>query len=135
TLGTNRRSEEDFIEILYFYDIKAVIDVRRFPVSKFEHFKKTYLETLLKNAGIEYHYLGKELGGYRKGGYQAYSLTEEFVSGINLAEEIAMRRPSVIICAEKIPWKCHRRYIARAMHKKGWEIIHIIDKGKVWVPE
>jgi uncharacterized protein (DUF488 family) len=135
TLGTNRRSEEDFIEILNSYGIEAVIDVRSFPVSKLEYFRKENLESLLKNNGLEYHHLGKELGGFRKGGYQAYTLTEDFTKGTILLETIATTKVSAVICAERFPWKCHRRYIARAMHKKGWEIIHIIDKGKIWVPK
>jgi uncharacterized protein (DUF488 family) len=41
---------------------------------------------------------------------------------------------SVIICAERFPWKCHRRWIARELSKGGWKVIHIIDKGKEWIP-
>ncbi|MEW6571263.1 MAG: DUF488 domain-containing protein, partial [Nitrospirota bacterium] len=57
TLGTSRRSEEDFIEILLAYDIEAVIDVRRFPKSKLPLFRRENLEPLLRREGIEYHYL------------------------------------------------------------------------------
>jgi len=134
TLGTGQRSIEDFIEIINSYNIEAVIDVRSFPKSKFEHFKRENLAPLLRKEGFEYYYLGKELGGFRKGGYLAYTNTVEFEKGINILESIATARLSLIICAERFPWKCHRRFIARALHKKGWEIDHIIDKGKVWVP-
>lgn len=134
TLGTSRRSEEDFIEILLFYDIKTVIDVRRFPTSKIAIFKKDYLESLLSKEGISYFFLGNELGGFRKGGYEAYSNTDEFKKGIDKIEEI-VNNSAVIICAERFPWKCHRRWIARELRKRGWKIEHIIDKGKVWVPE
>jgi uncharacterized protein (DUF488 family) len=134
TLGTSRRSEEDFIEILIFYDIKIVIDVRRFPTSKIVVFKKDYLEGLLSKEGISYFFLGKELGGFRKGGYEAYSKTDEFKKGIEKIEEKA-NDSTVIICAERFPWKCHRRWIARELRKRGWIVEHIIDKGRVWVPE
>jgi uncharacterized protein (DUF488 family) len=134
TLGTNRRSEEDFIEILLYYDIKAVIDVRRFPTSKIQIFTKEYLESLLQREGINYIFLGAELGGFRKGGYEAYTNTEEFKKGIEKLENIADSMTSVIICAEKFPWKCHRRWIAKELHRIGWLVEHIIDKGKVWVP-
>ena len=134
TLGTGRRSEEDFIEILLAYNIQLVIDVRRFPTSKFQTFRKGNLENLLKREGIEYYFLGAELGGFRKGGYTSYIITDNFSRGVDLLENIAITKPSVIICAERLPWKCHRKWISRELHKRGWEVEHIIDKGKVWIP-
>jgi uncharacterized protein (DUF488 family) len=135
TLGTDRRSEEDFIEILLAYDIEALIDVRSYPRSKLPVFTKANLEHLLHREGIEYHFLGKELGGFRKGGYTAYLITDDFRKGIDLLESIALIKTSVILCAERFPWKCHRKWISRELHKRGWEVDHIIDKGKVWIPK
>jgi len=134
TLGTNRRNEEDFIEILLAYNIQSLIDIRSFPTSKIQIFRKSNLENLLRRETIEYHFLGAELGGYRKGGYISYIITDDFSRGIDLLETIAITKPSVIICAEKFPWKCHRKWIARELHKRGWQVEHIIDKGKVWIP-
>ncbi|NWF76818.1 MAG: DUF488 domain-containing protein [Nitrospirae bacterium] len=135
TLGTDRRTEEDFIEILLAYSIQSLIDVRSFPRSRITIYIKENLENLLIQQGIDYHYLGKELGGFRKGGYVSYIITDEFIKGIELLESIAEQKNSVIICAEKFPWKCHRRWIARELQKRGWIVEHIIDKGKVWVPK
>lgn len=135
SLGTSRRSEEDFIEILLNYDIRTLIDVRSYPKSKIPTFTREYLENLLQRENINYVFLGKELGGFRKGGYEAYTSTEDFKNGIDKLENIASENSSVIICAEKFPWKCHRRWIAREVHKRGWLVEHIIDKGKVWVPK
>ncbi len=135
TLGTNRRTEEDFIEILLSYNIQSLIDVRSFPRSRIPIFIKENLETILSQEGIDYHYLGKELGGLRKGGYISYIITDEFNKGIRLLESIALQKTSVIVCAERFPWKCHRRWIARELQKRGWKVEHIIDKGKVWVPK
>ncbi len=135
TLGTSRRSEEDFIEILLNYDIRTVIDVRSFPKSRIPTFTRSYLENLLLRENINYVFLGRELGGFRKGGYEAYTDTEKFREGIDMLESHACGDNAVIICAEKFPWKCHRRWIARELHKRGWHIEHIIDKGKVWVPK
>ncbi|MEW6675860.1 MAG: DUF488 domain-containing protein [Nitrospirota bacterium] len=135
TLGTDRRSEEDFIEILFAYQIKSLIDVRRFPKSKVLIFTRENLAPLLNREGIEYHFLGAELGGFRKGGYIAYTHTDDFKRGIAMLEAIALPEIAVIVCAERFPWKCHRRWIARELHKRGWEVEHIIDKGKVWVPK
>jgi uncharacterized protein (DUF488 family) len=135
TLGTDRRSEEDFTEILFAYSIQSLIDVRSFPRSKIPIFSRENLEDLLKREGIDYHFLGKELGGFRKGGYTSYIITNEFNKGIDLVESIALYKMSVIICAEKLPWKCHRKWISRELHKRDWEVDHIIDKGKVWIPK
>jgi uncharacterized protein (DUF488 family) len=135
TLGTGIRSLEDFFEILESYDIESVIDVRSFPTSRIEHFKRKNLEDQIKEGLLSYNYLGKELGGFRKGGYDQYTRTEDFEAGIDKLTDIASQKTSVIICAEHFPWKCHRRYIARALQQRGWEVIHIIDKGKVWIPK
>jgi uncharacterized protein (DUF488 family) len=135
TLGTDRRTEEDFIEILLAYNIQSLTDVRRFPKSKIPIFRRENLEPLLRREGFEYHFLGKELGGFRKGGYIAHTLTVDFIEGIALLESFALKKTSVIICAERFPWKCHRKWIARELHKRGWEVEHIIDKGKVWIPK
>jgi len=135
TLGTSIRSEEDFIEILFGYDIKALVDVRSFPKSKMPIFTRENLENLLKREGISYIFLGKELGGFRKGGYEAYTTTEEFRKGVDVLEDIASKGTSVIVCAERFPWKCHRRWISRELHRRGWQVEHIIDKGKVWAPQ
>lgn len=123
------------MEILLSYDIKTLVDVRSFPKSKMPVFTRENLENLLKREGINYVFLGRELGGFRKGGYEAYTETEDFKKGIDKLESIAETANSVIICAERFPWKCHRRWISRELHKRGWQVEHIIDKGKVWAPK
>jgi len=134
TLGTDRRSEEDFIEILLAYDISSLIDVRSFPKSRIPIFVRENLKNLLEREGIAYHFLGKELGGFRKGGYVSYLVSDAFSLGVDLLESIAAANTSVVICAERFPWKCHRKWIARELQKRGWQVEHIIDKGKVWIP-
>jgi uncharacterized protein (DUF488 family) len=134
TLGTSNRSEEDFIEIILFYGINVVADVRSFPRSKIPTFTQEYLADLLRREGMKYSFLGRELGGLRKGGYKSYAETDAFRIGIDKLEEITAVGTGVIICAERFPWKCHRRWIARELHRRGWTIEHIIDKGKVWIP-
>jgi uncharacterized protein (DUF488 family) len=135
TLGTDLRSAEDFIEILLSSEVRAVIDVRSFPRSKLSHFTQGPLSELLLSNGIAYHFLGKELGGFRKGGYAAYVTTEEFSDGVSMIESLAEDAVSVIICSEKFPWKCHRKWISRELQHRGWIVGHIIDKGKAWNPK
>ncbi|MCX7794248.1 MAG: DUF488 domain-containing protein [Thermodesulfovibrionales bacterium] len=135
TLGTDRRSEEDFIEILNAHDIECVIDVRRFPTSKLSQFKRENFEDFLKADGFRYYFMGEGLGGYRKGGYPAYILTEEFLNALQDLLKVIETCPSVIVCSEKFPWKCHRRWIARELRRRGWKVIHIIEKDRLWIPD
>jgi len=132
TIGSSVRSIEEFLEILEIYGIKCVIDVRRFPTSRLEHFKREKLFGILSKQGIKYYYLGKELGGYRKSGYEAYMKTETYLKTIEKLEKIAQERASVIMCAERFPWRCHRRFIAQSLKQRNWEVIHIIEKHKTW---
>ncbi len=134
TLGTSTRSLEEFIQLLTSHSVGVVIDVRRFPSSRFEHFRREKMEGLLPEAGIEYIYLGEELGGYRRGGYKNFTATSQFQTGLRKLKEIARKRNTAIICAERFPWRYHRRFIALELEKRGWQVSHIIDKGRNWMP-
>lgn len=134
TIGSSRRTEQEFIEILRAYDMETLVDVRSFPKSKLNHFSKENLSKSLEDTGIEYIYLGRELGGFRQGGYELYTQTEDYDRGLTKLVEIASRKKTVFMCAERFPWKCHRRYISRELHRRGWKVIHIIDKDRLWMP-
>jgi uncharacterized protein (DUF488 family) len=112
--------------------IEMIIDVRSFPTSKFPHFKKEALAESLAEKGLGYLFLGKELGGYRKGGYEAYTQTHDYLRSMELLERMASRCLCAIFCAERLPWRCHRRFIGRSMQERGWKVSHIIEEGKVW---
>lgn len=132
SLGTSNRTWEDFILALQTHSVEMVIDVRSFPTSKFPHFKKEYLLQHLAEQGYGYYLLGKELGGYRAGGYEAYTQTLEYLAGMELLERMASRCRSAILCAERLPWRCHRRFIGRSLRERGWKVIHILDEKGVW---
>lgn len=134
SLGSSNRLLEDFLDLLASVTIKIVLDVRRFPTSGFSHFVGTNLERLLKAEGYSNHYLGDLLGGFRKPGYEEYTLTHEFQAGLVRLERLARSGQAAFICAKRFPWRCHRRFIARRLEEKGWQVIHIIDKDRVWKP-
>lgn len=135
TVGHGARSPDEMKRILEAHGVKVIVDVRRFPKStKFPHFNREAIEEWLSGAGIKYVWLGDKLGGYRKGGYEAYMDTPEFESGIEELECIARVEPVAVMCAERFPWRCHRRFIAAALQRRGWEITHIIDEAKTWTP-
>lgn len=135
SLGTSTRHVNEFVQLLHYYNIEQVIDIRRFPTSRFEHFQQQKLKDLLDMLGICYLYLGDKLGGYRHEGYQAFARTNEFMLAITELEQAISRRRSTILCAEKLPWKCHRRFVTAELSKRGWKVQHIIDRDKLWSEE
>jgi uncharacterized protein (DUF488 family) len=134
SIGTSNRLFDEFLELLLKYYIQTVVDVRSFPTSKFIYFGREHLEKKLPEKGIIYKYLGKELGGFRKGGYINYMKTEFFNEGIKKLEDIGRTITTAFFCAERFPWNCHRRWIAEELIRRGWKVIHIIEKEKLWIP-
>lgn len=142
TIGHSNRSIEEFKKLLIRYSVEVIADVRRFPTSRYEHFKQDRLEKLLKEVGIEYIWF-ESLGGYRKKifknspnkairsegfrNYADYMLTEEFISGAERLIEIAKVKRVAIMCKEKFFWKCHRKFISDYLTFKGFQVIHIIN--------
>jgi uncharacterized protein (DUF488 family) len=132
SLGTSTRTIQEFVSLCRTFEIEVVADVRRFPVSKFDHFNKDNFASELQRAGVEYFYLGDVLGGYRDGGYQEHAQTSEFGKGIEKLEEIALKRRTAFVCAERFPWRCHRKFIALRLAEDGWRVIHILDEENTW---
>lgn len=134
SLGTSNRTPDEFLDLFAEHEIEVGVDIRSFPTSRHLHFVKEALQNLLESNEIRYEYLGKELGGFRKGGYPAYMETDSFRKGLERLAEIGRGRRIAFFCAEKFPWRCHRRWVARKLVERGWKVVHIIEKGKVWIP-
>jgi uncharacterized protein (DUF488 family) len=130
TIGYSNRSVNTFLELLKEHEIQVLVDVRHFPTSKMEHFKREQMEKWLLENGVEYVWLGKELGGYRKGGYKRYMRTKMFREGIKKLLDIASQKKTCIMCLEPNPKYCHRRFIAAYLERKGVKVIHITAKGQ-----
>ena len=127
TLGTSTRSIEDFFSALETYKINCIADVRRFPKSrKYLHFNREHLEAKAKDRNLFYQWLGDLLGGYRSGGYEAYMREASFQRGLQKVEDL--------ICAERLPWKCHRFKISHYLTERGWNVVHIIERDRIWQP-
>jgi uncharacterized protein (DUF488 family) len=135
TLGTSTRSIEEFLEILHAREIARVCDVRSFPGSRrYPHFSREPFSLSLRRAGVDYVWMGELLGGYRKGGYEAYTGTEGFAAGLSRLERLASEAATAVVCAEALPWRCHRRFIAGALEERGWEVVHVLDASRDWAP-
>jgi len=132
SIGHSNRTLEEFLGILRKYGIELVVDVRRFPTSKWEWFKKESLQEVLNSRNIRYEYLGDLLGGFRKGGYERHMKTEEFKSGLDRVKEFAKNCRVAIMCSERIVFKCHRLFISRALQRRGVQIIHIVDSERAF---
>jgi uncharacterized protein (DUF488 family) len=116
--------------LLSEYGIQVLVDVRSFPTSKVDHFKKEQMERWLPEHGIEYVWLGKELGGYRRGGYKVHMRTKLFREGVQKLLAIAAQKRTCIMCMEPNPKYCHRRFISAHLERKGVKVVHITAKGQ-----
>jgi len=134
SIGTSTRPLDEFVSLLRQYGIETVVDVRSFPTSRFEHFKRDTFERGLQEFGFCYVYLGTELGGYRRGGYEKYMATPHYREGLSKLVEIGSSSMTAFVCAERLPWRCHRRWIGASLMSEGWEVIHIVDEKRTWIP-
>ena len=141
TIGHSTRTLEDLSGLLQAYGVQLVIDVRSIPRSRRNpQFNQENLSADLKESGIDYVWL-KELGGLRhprsdsqnKGwrnesfrGFADYMQTPEFENGINELIKLAQDGPVAIMCAEAVPWRCHRSLIGDALLLRGIAVEHIM---------
>jgi uncharacterized protein (DUF488 family) len=136
TLGTSTRTPEEFVACCRAFGVTVVADVRRFPTSRqYPQFVREAFEGFLRDAHIAYAHLGPALGGYRTGGYEAHMATAAFREGLAELERLGRAAPTAVVCSERLPWRCHRRFIARALEARGWRVVHILEPGRVWTPE
>ncbi|MCS7098323.1 MAG: DUF488 domain-containing protein [Candidatus Methanomethyliaceae archaeon] len=125
TMGYGSKNKEKVIYMLKSNGIELVVDIRRWPTSRKEGFKKEELERWLKDNGIDYYWLGELLGGYRSGGFEKYMESQNFKEGMRKLLEIAFKKRTCILCLEESPKACHRRFIAEYLKREGFEIAHI----------
>jgi len=140
SVGHSTRSEEEFAELLRSFGIVQLADIRALPGSnRHPQFNRENLKVLLHPLGIAYTHL-PALGGRRRGlggesspnqgwrnasfrGYADHMLSSEFETG--LAELLALPRPMAMMCAEAVPWRCHRSLVADALAVRQVPVLHI----------
>ena len=144
TVGHSTRAIETFVSLLETHAIQLIVDVRRWPASRrYPHFNREALASSLKTNGVDYLWRG-DLGGFRKpspdspntawrvGAFRAYAdfmLTQEFEPIIRAVENTATTQRIALMCAEAVPWRCHRQLLADAFLVRGWSVRHIMDDG------
>ena len=144
TIGHSTRTLDDFISLLKREGVSHLVDVRAFPTStRYPHFNQSNLSASLAENGIRYTHF-PALGGRRKvrrdshntlwrnagfRGYADYMETREFSNALEDLLAIASSESTAIMCAEAVPWRCHRSLISDAAVAKGLRVYHILDGG------
>lgn len=131
TIGHSNRSVEKFLKLFEEHNVRILVDIRSFPTSKIEHFKREEMERWLPEHGVEYVWLGRELGGYRRGGYRVHTKTEMFREGIEKLLQLAKKGRVCIMYMKKNPKYCHRRFVSVHLERRNVEVRHILEEGQV----
>ncbi|HUF60774.1 MAG TPA: DUF488 domain-containing protein [Verrucomicrobiales bacterium] len=142
TIGHSTHDAEVFLGLLRQHGVDAVADVRSSPFSRFNpQFNREPLEQFLKSKGIQYVFLGRELGArtqdrscYERGRVQYARLarTSVFQSGLDRILQDSGRFRIALMCAEKEPLECHRTLlVARALAALGRQVAHIHADGRL----
>lgn len=142
TVGHSTRALDDFIALLTAHGVQRLVDVRTVPRSRHNpQFNRDTLPAALKAAGIGYTHMAG-LGGLRKPksdspnsgwrnssfrGYADYMLTSEFHDSLDELMRAAKGEQLALMCAEAVPWRCHRSLIADALLVRGMQVEELVD--------
>ncbi len=142
TIGHSNRTIEEFIGLLRQNGVECLLDIRTVPKSRHNpQFGQEQLAASLAAAGIEYRYL-RGLGGLRHAhkdsgntgwrnlsfrGYADYMQSEEFAENVDAVVELGRSKCCALMCAEAVPWRCHRSLVADALLVRGVRVDDIID--------
>jgi len=145
TVGHSNRPIEEFLALLKAHGVELLVDVRTVPRSRHNpQFNRETLPASLALAGIRYEHM-PGLGGLRRPrkdspntgwknlsfrGYADYMQTEEFAGNLRALEERDRSSRTAIMCAESVPWRCHRSLIADALTVNGHAVAHIMSESK-----
>ena len=143
TVGHSTHPIEDFVRLLEAHSVEQIVDVRTIAKSRHNpQFGEDQLRVSLPEHGIEYRRL-ESLGGLRHTtresvngawknasfrGYADYMQTDAFAFGLDQLLELARTTPSAIMCAEAVPWRCHRSLIGDALLVRGIEVLDIMTE-------
>ncbi len=140
TIGHSTHPIAEFVQILKANGVKRVIDIRTIPRSRHNpQFNGEALAESLRASGIAYSHI-KKLGGLRHPskesinlgwrnsgfrGFADYMQTPEFDAALERAIKLAKTKPSALMCAEAVPWRCHRSLVADALSARKIPVMHI----------
>ncbi len=145
-LGHSTRPAEELIDILRSFGVRTLVDIRTVPRSRTNpQFNPDVLGPALAHEGFRYTHLAK-LGGLRKKtfgespnqgwrnrsfrNYADYMQTPGFEEGLEELRQIAREGPAAIMCAEAVPWRCHRSLVSDALFARGVVVQQVSGVGK-----
>lgn len=141
TVGHSTQEFESFLALLKKYQIDAIADVRSSPYSqRFPWFGRERIKALLNNNGIQYAFLGKELGARRdepccyignRADYDLISKTEAFARGLKRIEQGLGKMRVSLMCTEKDPIDCHRTILVSKHAQAFTDVSHIHTDGSL----
>jgi uncharacterized protein (DUF488 family) len=145
TIGHSTRPIDEFLALLKAHGIQQVVDVRTVPKSRHNpQFNTDQLGKSLNKTGLAYQHM-PQLGGLRKAkkgslntgwrsasfrGYADYMQTDEFNSALEELMTDGRSHTTAIMCAEAVPWRCHRSLIADALMSRGWTVLDIMTEQR-----
>jgi len=141
TIGHSNRAFSDWLGVLTAHEIELVADVRSYPASRYApQFNRKFLASALDANGIDYVFMGTELGGRPKEAeyydaegrvlYPKLALSQRFRDGLERLEARLRLSRVVIMCSEENPVSCHRRLlVGRALEERGIETLHLRADG------
>jgi uncharacterized protein (DUF488 family) len=145
TIGHSTRPIDEFIALLQKNGVGQLIDIRTLPKSRRNpQFNSDALAASLRAAKIRYVHM-KELGGLRHPskdsinlgwrndsfrGYADYMQTPDFASALANAIDLASEHPTALMCAEAVPWRCHRSLVADALLVRGIRVLEIVSSAE-----
>lgn len=144
TIGHSTRALPELVELLCTHGVRRLVDIRRFPGSRRNpQYGQETLRTALASAGIEYLaepglggrrrlQPGSPNGYWRDAGFRAYAdymAEPEFGEALERLSAGAADAPTAIMCAEAVPWRCHRQLVADALVVRGHEVTHVLGPG------
>ena len=145
TVGHSTRTIEELLALLTGHGVQTLVDVRRYPGSRrHPQFSRDALAASLEEAGIRYLH-APDLGGRRAArpdsphtawrvdafrGYADYMETPAFQTALERLIRQSAETPTAILCAEAVPWRCHRRLISDALVARGVPVLHILGPGR-----
>lgn len=130
TIGYEGKTIDEFLKLLMEKSITHLVDVRSVAKSRRKEFSQNNIKDTLFKKSILYEHM-KELGGLDKKDYRDVMKTEGWKQSYEELKELASKGPTVIMCLEKDPMKCHRRFIAERLEEDGWDVIHL-GRGGSW---
>lgn len=145
TIGHSTRSIEQLLNLLHAAGVRLLVDIRSQPAStRYPQFESESLRRELEDAGLQYHWAGRSLGGLRTPrsdsphialrndalrGFADHMSSDSFKKGAAQLINLAGRAATAVLCAERLPENCHRQLLSDYLLLQGLSVVHLLEPG------